>query len=309
LKWCAYRIADWSQEDDPPLKNIVIYAVQLEPPYRKFIVSDYIYMLNADSWIWSPKEGKFIWVDARGIWISDLEEQTNRLLVAQEPDVPGSINPRPEWSSSGRYLFARAPGSIEGSAIAVLDTVTGRVEEIGETWRYVTPAAEPGWIKDDRLFVVYPGDFYEGKYPLIGRVWRVNPEGISMFTLEVEFAIENVDARFIPYAPTQLGDGDLAFIVRGSGVCSQSEADMISAPADRWDSGLYFVSLEDLRSSRANILPKGCIEIINWTPDGSGLLVRNWEDNTYIYIPADGSPLWDITSFLGDGACCFEWLP
>jgi hypothetical protein len=304
LNWITYKTGDLSQGSESPPDKMVLHAINLESPYQKIKVSDYFYTRSAVSSIWSPYEGIFLWEDARGIWISDLSQQSTHLLIAQEAGTGGSVSPLSTWSPSGRFLLTDVLGAIEGSSMAVLDIQTGRVADIIDTFEYAVPGATPGWITDDQLFVVYPGDWFEGKHPLMGRIWSLNTEGELKLSLEVEFPIENIDVRFIPYAPTQLGDGRLAFAIDAN-----ASSEMPTIPENRWDSGLYTVSFEDLKPQRVNVLPKGGTQIINWLPDGSGALVRNWTNGSYIYVPFDGSPLWDLTHLLGEEACCFEWLP
>jgi hypothetical protein len=305
--WIAYSTGDWPQGIDHGLDNIVLHAIRLEPPYPKYKLAGYIGTNLSSQGIWSPDETRLIWQDDRGIWVSDLTEQTTHLLIAQKLGTGGFtggfIHPRSEWSSSGRYLLAEVDGAIEGGSLAVFDTLTGRVSGIGDTWTYAIPGAQPCWISGDRLFIVYLGDWYEEKFPLWGRIWSLNPESESLFSLEIEFPIEDVDVRFVPYAPTQLGDGRLAFAIRSN------DEDMYPIPENRWDGGLYVVSLEDMKPKRVNVLPKEGIQIIRWLPDGSGALVRYVADGSYMYVPSDGGPLWNLDAIVSQGAWFFEWLP
>ena len=305
-KWITYLTADWPQGSEKTPDNVTLTAVLLEPPYSKLKLSDFTgpsFGLGQGSW--SPDGSTFYLSDDQGIWEINLNQHTVRLLIAQEIGTGGYVSLTSEWSPSGRYLLVYSAGAIEGGTKAVLDTQTGVVSDIEGTFSYVIPAAEPGWIAGDRLFVVYPGDWYKEKFPLMGRIWSLHPEGEAMFSLEAEFPIENVDVRFVPYSPAQLEDGRLVFAI------GPNDGDMPSIPAGRWDSGLYMVSLEDLSLQRVNVLPQGRAEIVAWLPDGSGALVRSWTNgaNIYLYIPSDGSPLWDLTALLGEGAWLFEWLP
>lgn len=307
-KWITYATADWPQGIDHPLDHITLYAIRLKSPYTNKKISDYIgTSLGAGDEFWSPDETRLLWLDDRGIWETDPSTGTNRLLIAQKIGTSGSVTPISAWSSSGRYLLVRIAGSVEGGSMGVLDTQTGQVGTIDGTFEYAVPAGKPGWISNDRLFVVYPGDWREGKFPLMGRIWSINPHNRSMFLQETEFSIDNVDSRFIPIAPIQLENGKLAFAIYAN-----ASSDMPTIPKDRWDSGLYVVNLDGLKAQRVNIFPRGFPYAIHWLPDGSGALVGILVDTSsdyWYYIPSDGGPLWDLTSLFGDGACCFQWLP
>ena len=84
--------------------------------------------------------------------------------------------------------------------------------------------------------------------------------------------------------------------------------------------GLYFVDLDELVPYKVNSLPlAGRIQDpvedvdkihfgvrIDWAPDASGAIFQDQYQATTLYVPTDGSELYDLRPAF-DWSCCFVW--
>jgi hypothetical protein len=153
-------------------------------------------------------------------------------------------------------------------------------------------------MQDGRLFVIRPGAEPNNVVPS-GEIWRVNPQDAALIR-DLVFPIKGIEPGNLPQGPAQLADGRLAFAFTNT------------SATDYRGRGLYFVSLNDRLLQRVNGLPPTAegpsFNVrITWSPDGAGALVQDGNSGTLLYVPTDGSPLYDLRPVVGE-AFGFTWL-
>lgn len=110
--------------------------------------------------IWSPDSQLYAWHDNRGVWLADRAAKTYLALAnpAPQPDNDAYITLYNvlDWSPQGRYLRL-ARRLYEGRDQAILDTQTGQVAEIPNSFVHVGSTVEVYWLEDGRLAVKRSG--------------------------------------------------------------------------------------------------------------------------------------------------------
>lgn len=252
--------------------------------------------------VWSPDSSTLAWNDSAGVWLAPPGAAPT-LLLANLPAgaVRGEVayyTPQ-SWSPTGRYLLLRV-GHYEGSHLAVLDIESGVVSRVPNSDEYPWPVARATWTLDDRLFVVRSLQATEDTpYALAGEVWRIDPAAAALVLDQLFPIVEAAAGNPAAVGPAVLPNGQLVW-----GVVSASREGYATR-------GLYRFVPGDIGSQKLTGLPvssAGWTVEIAWLPDGSAALVHFGESRTTLYAPTDGSALYDLTSALGEGVCCFAWL-
>jgi hypothetical protein len=297
----------------------MIYAVRTDAPDRRIEVGYCAEERTEEHWwecsgfVWSPDSRSIAWNDGRGVWVAELGQPARQLVsnsIGMPPSSGGGVYQAHAWSPLGRYLLARV-GHWEGSSQGVIDTQTGNLARIPDTFELPFPGPRVAWMQDGRLFILRPADPRTGS-ELSAEIWRVDGDHEPMLNREIEF-LPGIGLGNYGVAPTQLMDGRLAFgVVNGS-------------PTNYRDRGLYFVDLNELVPRKVNGLPPveergdmgwSTIGMVNvyWSPDGSGAIFEDLgfdpTNRPLLYVPTDGSPLIDLRPVMDEGdllACCFVW--
>jgi hypothetical protein len=294
----------------------MIYAVQTEASDHQIEVGFCGEEWSKREWrtcmgfMWSPDSRGILWSDAEGVSLAELGQDA-RLLVPHtigiSPTQSSSTVDLRTWSPLGRYVLVGI-GHSGGWNWGVIDTEFGRAAELPDMLEGSRWGPQVTWMRDGRLFVVRPGNVRSG-VPPAGQIWRLGSSGDSGLTLEKEFLIDAAAENY-PTAPAQLKDDLLAFALLNASTTSHRER------------GLYFVDLDKLVPYRVNGLPlagrtQGAVEDvdknhfgvkIDWAPDASGAIFQDQYQATTLYVPADGSELYDLRPVFGDWSCCFTWL-
>jgi hypothetical protein len=130
-----------------------------------------------------------------------------------------------------------------------------------------------------------------------GEIWRVDQD--SALVRDLSFPIKDIDPGNLARCPAQLANGKLAFALLNTSV------------ADYRGRGLYWVDLQRLAPQKVNGLPPAGSDNFNvdifWSPDSVGALLHDKDNGAILYVPADGSPLYDLGPVMSE-AYGFTWL-
>jgi hypothetical protein len=284
----------------------VINVVQTDAPDKRIEVgfcsqtftSEYTW--NCNGFLWSPDSRAIAWSDARGMWVSELGQPARQIVTSTlaMPNEQGrGVVRHQAWSPLGRYVLVWI-SHYEGSTQGIVDTQTGHLEVLPGSFEYPFPGPRAAWMQNGQLFVVRPGNEFNHSAPS-GEIWHMNPKDSTLIR-DTVFPIMAVGPDNSPQGLAQLADGQLAF------------AFLNTSPTDYVGRGLYVVSLSDLLPRKVNGLPPTTAgpssnEQIVWAPSGTGALVQDQNSNALLYVPADGSPLYDLNPVIG-GAFGFTWI-
>lgn len=304
--WFVYCWADWSKGAE--FTNHTMYLLSTTPPFTTTVLGP---CDRGSQAIWSDNNETLLWTNSDGIWSAAPPSAAR--LIFRYPDEGPKLTIRewwPRWSSSGRYVIAYSPGAIEGGSLTVLDTQTGHIAGIPDTWEYGIPGARVGWIKNDRLVVLKPGDLTASKsFVAVGRIWKMDPSQDGLLVMEQSFPINDIDPAFLPFAPAETSTGLLVFAVF-------PVPDVSSLSSRQWDGGIYSFDPNSQELKKLNVLPNYVEEMLDesqlvWLPDESGVMITNWivTGKQFIYIPSNGGLLYDLAPVVSDKARNFVWLP
>ncbi|MBI4770422.1 MAG: hypothetical protein HY784_08450 [Chloroflexi bacterium] len=281
----------------------VIYAVRtgglherVEVGYCAEVRSDE-FVRGCGGMVWSPDSQSLAWSDALGLWLAAVGQGAPRPLLENKHD--GWEHTRAysaaAWSPAGRFLRLWI-SHYEGGSQAILDMQTGQLADLPDSFEYPEPLARAAWLPDGRLFALRSTNTGEG-YALHGEVWRMEPGSADLLVLAASFPITATGREgFTFFAPEVLEDGRVALAV-----VNPSNADYQSR-------GLYVVAPDELTVRKLTGLPPGSRGMqVLWSPDGASALVRDWSTGRLLYVPADGSALYDLRPAMGENVCCFTW--
>ncbi|MEZ4869089.1 MAG: hypothetical protein R3C14_47650 [Caldilineaceae bacterium] len=254
--------------------------------------------------IWST-DNQLAWSDAEGLWIAMPTSDSANLILQHETGAPSSIKAYTPlvWSPSGHDLLIGI-GHYEGGSQAVMDIATKRVEEVSNSFEYTKPGVRLRWMADDRIVLARPGDPDEKSSPTI-EIWSITDGEEALLHQERSAAIP-VSAQGVPTAPFQFIDGRIGFAV------------LHSHPQYTLDRGLFIWDQEqiqhvaDLPRSAENPVEPGIARLsgdLYWAPDGAGAILQDLELGTLVYVPTDGTPLYDLKPLTGDYVWGITWLP
>lgn len=300
-QWLAYVASENSIANDVPSG---IYVVQTSNPSQR---------LKAGScpcpWFsWSPDSRTILWKDKAGIWLAEPGQSAQLVvtdtIVTLNGEVGRALHPR-SLSPSGRYILVGISAPIEGGSYGIADTQTGHVTELKDSFEYVEPIIELGWLQDDRLMVIRDSTSFNSTPPT-AEIWHVDPTQDSMLILDAEFAL-GLESSATATALTQLADGRVVF------------AAVDTSEANPTAQGLYTLDLQAHAAHKMNDLPDGLFDSehniyviqVFWSPDGTEAIVSNIPSlitHVVYYVPLNGGTILDLGVALGNNADGFTWI-
>ena len=141
---------------------------------------------------WSPDSRAIVWSDGRGMRVSDLGQPARQVaanVLAMPNDEGRGVVTHRAWSPTGRYILARI-GHDEGSSQGIVDTQTGHLEVLPNSFDYAYPGPRAAWMQDGRLFVIRPGAESNNVMPS-GEIWRVDSKD-SALVRDLSFPIHGI---------------------------------------------------------------------------------------------------------------------
>lgn len=272
-----------------------LYSFSINDPSRIFEWGNCDnYCLN---FIWSPDSEFIATSNEYGIWISDIYNNTTRLLASDRmlwaPNEKLAVFALPAWSPDSRFLLAWEPDTENGEWYAI-DVKDNRSVRIPNSFQYPYPSARIFWLQDGRLCVVRGGDLDKGLAPSV-EIWSVTPEKENLITLDQTIPIP-VKPDLYPISPIQLDDGRIAFVLIDRNVSNLSN-----------QSGLYVIGLDNIPIRISDSLPPGFdlnLANANWSPDGNGVIYYDLSSGTLMSIYVNGR----LGPEIPPASCCFTWL-
>jgi hypothetical protein len=207
------------------------------------------------------------------------------------------------WSPVGRFLLTKiTPSASDVKWLAVLDTLTGRLVAVPDTYEHITPNANVLWMLDGKLLLIYTYDLNGESYLYI-KLWQIIPTSNDL--LVPQDISEQVPGDFGIPLPTSSA---------GMSLCpawlAQLEEDRIVleiAPTQgQAETLLFSLDLKELTLHKLLDISFD-IDKMLWAPDGGGALILGGQSQI-IFAPIDGSSYVDLRPILGDDAHGFQWL-
>ena len=264
---------------------------------------------------WSPDSQHLLWSDARGIWTGKPPAEPARQIHANQVEVADPAGQSSQiqarfsglqWSPLGRFaLLTVSPDHSEVSWRAVLDTRTGRLQHLIDSYETDPKQASVEWLQDGTLAVARATDPQSGRSPVI-QIWNVLPTNPN---LVVELR------KFEPFSQSdsgsQLQPSDRDQEILCLDWIYQPRPDNLQFGAIL-EGAFKRPALFDLKMSTGSLTQLAQLdpetEQVIWAPDGSGLLVIGTRGQVF-YSSLDGREVYDLRQQLGANPHQFLWLP
>ena len=250
---------------------------------------------------WSAQGDQVIWIAGYTFWQADLQGNPAKARTTELIGMPR------RWSAQDSYLLGQmGSGHLEGSVWGIVPLATGKRMEIPGTFEYVKRNAELAWDLDENLLITWVGN-----PPLLQRL-AVTGERLTVIEeVPMPLLLAASDTGF-PTKPHQLADGRIMLALVNADAQN---------PAGR---GIYQVWAGV--STRLNGLPtayhgqpdSGYFNFSGeffWSADGAGAIYADpytaygYPAQNLLYVPADGSALYDLKPLLGEQPTNLHWLP
>jgi hypothetical protein len=269
--------------------------------------------LNCDNGpLWSLDNRSLAWSDEQGVWVHTLDSDQTKLAIPgklEVSDPKGEISHiqvafnQMAWSPQGRYLKAKI--SPAGSNVfwqAILDTLTGRVAEVPDTYAQAHVSSTLAWLPDGRLCQIRSSDHQQKQGP-IAKLWRVLPTRDDLLLELKSFSLQSNDFPSVAYNFPELNDIP-AWL---EDIDDQLVSFALFLPEKSQPGILFTMDLQFGTLQKINELPSDT-QMILWAPDHTGTLVRD-QQGEILFVPRDGSTPRNLVQLLGNDAQEFHWLP
>lgn len=269
--------------------------------------------LNCDNGpLWSPDNSSLVWSDEQGVWIHTLDSDQTRLTIPgklEVSDPKGEVSHiqvafnQMTWSPQGRYLKAKI--SPAGSNVfwqAILDTLTGRVAEVPDSYAQAHVSSTLAWLPDGRLCQIRSSDHQQNQGP-VAKLWRVLPTRDELLLELKSFNLQSNDFPSVVYNFPELNDiPDWLETID-----DQLVSFALFLPEKAQPGILFTMDLQFGTLQKINELPSDT-QMILWAPDHTGTLVRD-QQGEILFVPRDGNTPSNLVPVLGNDAQEFHWLP
>jgi hypothetical protein len=262
--------------------------------------------------VWSSDSRSLAWSDDQGVWIYSMEDSQTSLAIPGKLEVS---DPKGEfsqvqvsfsqlsWSPQGRYLKGEV--SPRGSDVhwqSVLDTRTGRVGEVPESYTQARISSELTWLPDGRLCQIRSSDRQQNQGP-IATLWRVLPTRDDLLLELNSFSLQSDD---FPSVVNNLPDSnDVPSWLES--IDDRLVSFALFLPGQDRPGALFTMDLKYGAVQKINELPYST-QMVLWAPDHAGTVVHS-QEGEILFVPRDGSTPKNLTPSLGSDAKEFRWLP
>ncbi len=314
-EWIAY----WADEEDEQARRLAglaamlpslaaanlpapaVYVQRTTPPYQRTRLGGCASPSETcqDQLHWSVDGNRLMWLGENTIWQATVPDGSVEALSAALVANPTL------WSAQDNYLLGRTgSGYLEGSIWSIVPLQTGERLPIPDTFEYVTRGAELAWGRDEQLLVTRVGA------PPVLQWLTVTTETLTMVDeLPIPVSLA-ANKGATPTKPVQLPDGRIMVAL------------VNDDPRDPASRGIY--QIDERIVTRLNGLPAASGNSlvgtgfyfqgeIFWAPDGSGAIyvepyAEGYAAETVLYVPADGSTLYDLKPNLGNQPSNLLWI-
>ncbi len=265
--------------------------------------------------VWSSDSRSLLWSDKRGVWIASAGTgsaiQLHTSLV-EVPDPQGRISKLEVrfatlgWSPVGRFALLQVfPNQSEASWHAIIDTRTGRIGQVLDSYRLAPMAVNVSWLPDGYLAVARGSDL-EHSSPATIQLWNVlatNPELlVSSGKYEIPSDLLSAEAVSLTTTDNEAVPLQIDWV-------QQISPDHIIFGAFLPSSKVLLIDL-NLQTEAMDALFQLQEDIVKvlWAPDGSGVLAVTSNGKAFFVSP-DGKIQTELKAADGIELSGFIWLP
>jgi hypothetical protein len=245
----------------------------------------------------APDGSQIAFTDGLGIWTARVPQGSPRLLVKHEYPETGSsfcgVFRIRNWSPDNRQLLVDV-GCYEGGSTALLNTETGEIQEVPDTFTYVEAWSEVGWSPDSQQLAVANANLSGSHLFLVS----------AQDTDKVSSVFKEAPPPLLsPAAPHFLRDGRIGFAVWRCIDDQKPSPGIFAIDSDGTDLE-EIAPLPAVSCHSYNELLETPHSEIMWTADGAGFLLNPYSPQ--LLGLTDGSALWDVRGVLL-GARSLQW--
>ncbi len=266
---------------------------------------------------WSPDSQNLVWGDPHGLWTAQAGKDSASLVHTSSVEVPdpqgktSQIEARlvsPEWSPAGRFVLVQViPYQSEASWHAVIDSLTGKLAQVLDSYKLSPDQVSVGWLPNGRLAVArssIPGN----PAPATIQIWDVFATNPDLLVSYWQFILPSNN---LPSGATPQTISDSAISSLRLNWIQQSHPGHLLFGAIQPDSpsqsGLYDLNLLTNSVTQLTQLNTDIKEVF-WAPDGSGMLIITADGQAH-FVSADGKETFDLELSTGSTLPGFVWLP
>lgn len=266
---------------------------------------------------WSSDSQSLVWGDRRGLWIVLSGKGTATQLhnsTVEVPDPTGKASQieaqfsSPQWSPAGRFVLVQViPNQSNASWHAVIDSLTGRIGQVLDSYKISPEQVSVSWLPNGKLAVARASD-QALQTPATIQVWDVLATNPALL----------VSAELYKFPSGDFSSGAASLTVTSEGInplrldwIQQSSRGHLMFGATQPDTispvGLYDLNLLTNTVIQLAQLTSGVDKVL-WAPDDSGMLVITLDGQVLFFTP-DGKETIDLKSTVGSDPKGFIWLP
>jgi hypothetical protein len=266
---------------------------------------------------WSPDSQSLLWGDQRGLWIFTVGTDAASLLHTSTVEVPdpqgktSQIDARfsaPKWSPAGRFALVQVvPNQSDASWHVVIDSLTGRMGQVLDSYKLSQDQVSMGWLPNGKLAVARSSDPKQ-RMPAAIQVWDVLATNPALLVSAGQYKF-----------PAGIPSPDAASLIITNAATNMLQLDWIQQsnpghllfgafqPDNSSQIGIYDLHLLTNSVTLLIQLPAD-IEQVLWAPDGSGMLITT-SDGQVLFASADGKETFHLEASVGSTSTGFVWLP
>jgi len=262
--------------------------------------------------VWSPDSQSIAWMDAQGIWLSALQPAIPKLVSPTKVEITDPKGKKSvievnydslSWAPSGRYLLTRLVTSSRVSWQAILDTRTGRLAEVPDTFGQDKVIVSLGWLHDGSLIVTGASDPIHSLLPYI-KVWQVYATSNNLLASYKKFDFQSDQ---LPQIVSQIKTIPTICLSWPAELQEQKIAFATTMATTSVNPMLFTLDLNDGGIQKLLEIPSDTTDVL-WAPDGGGALVIGPRSGI-LFIPLSRNVIHNVTSLVGSDAHGFKWLP
>jgi WD40 repeat protein len=262
---------------------------------------------------WSPDSQALMWGDSFGIWISTLA--TRKPLLIQSNDVtisdPQNVTNQIEvtflsldWSPAGRFaMLTVAPTSSHVSWQAVLDTLTGRLVQVPDSYKIDARESSVTWMENGDLLVLHASNPTEQRPPFVN-IYQVLPTSNELLVSIIDFELQGIE---LPIKSPSIKIPSILYLSWPNLLDPRTLILGSTTTGISYNPALLSIDLEFKKFDRLLELPEDISEIL-WSPDGQNALILG-SNNQIQFLTLPGGSLRDLSAVLSEHAHDFFWLP
>jgi len=262
---------------------------------------------------WSPDSQSLLWSDSNGIWLSTPSLGTAQQIQPAQVTVTNPQDQTSEievffhslkWSPAGRFAMVTVtPRSSNISWIDVIDTRTGKLAQVPDSFEVNEWETSVSWMKNGDILVLHTSDplTHSPIFVKVFRTFYTNPE-LLVETKLIEFPGDLFQDESI------LGTSESGYYLDWAN--QLDDRMLLLGAANTTDSippTLYRLDLDFNKFERVFKLPDKTMEIL-WSPDGQNALILRMNEHILL-LSIKGGTIRDLSSILPEDAHDFIWLP